>query len=68
MVLFLMACRGIVMLYGLTLMALALRKAAIIWKEAEGLTGMRLVNVLIRDQAIYFMVYVFQAFHVETLQ
>lgn len=36
-------------------MLLALYKAATIWKETAGLTGARLMEVLVRDQAIYFL-------------
>lgn len=39
-------------------MLLALYKAAAIWKENSGLTNLRLVKVLIRDQALYFLAYV----------
>lgn len=47
------------MSYGTVLMAFALWKAAAIWKEEAGLKGLELVKVLIRDQAIYFLSYVF---------
>lgn len=48
--------RALPMAYGTILMSLALRKAATIWKEQAGLKGLGLVRVLIRDQAIYFLV------------
>lgn len=47
------------MVYGTTLMVLALRKAAKIWKDQAGIEGLGLVLILIRDQAVYFLAYVF---------
>ena len=41
---------------GVLYLVLALYKAAIIWKETVGCTGARLVEILIRDQAIYVIV------------
>ena len=55
---FLRTCRGLEMGYATFLMILALRKAAIIWKETAGLKGINLAKVLIRDQAVYFIAYV----------
>lgn len=46
------------MIYELTLMTLAIRKAAKIWKENAGADGFDLVKILIRDQAVYFVAYV----------
>ncbi|EJC99475.1 uncharacterized protein FOMMEDRAFT_160533 [Fomitiporia mediterranea MF3/22] len=43
------------MVYGLILMSLALYKAAEYWRMEAGLKGSKLVNVLIRDQTIYFV-------------
>ncbi|KAL5521857.1 hypothetical protein ACEPAF_1701 [Sanghuangporus sanghuang] len=43
------------MSFGLILMCLALYKAAQYWEECAGIRGLLLVNVLIRDQAIYFL-------------
>lgn len=42
----------------LVYMVLALYKASTIWKETSGLTGARLMEVLLRDQGIYFLAYV----------
>lgn len=42
----------------LIFMAVSVRKAAIIWKETAGLTGAKLMEVLIRDQVMYFAAYV----------
>lgn len=36
-------------------MVLALKQAALLYRESEGLAGMGLLNVLIRDQALYFL-------------
>ena len=36
-------------------MLLAVYKAAAIWKENSGLSNFKLVSVLVRDQAIYFL-------------
>ena len=36
-------------------MLLALHKAAAIWKENSGLSNLRLVKILVRDQAVYFL-------------
>lgn len=44
------------MIYDLTLMFLALWKTAKLWKENIGAVGLDLVKVLVRDQAIYFIV------------
>lgn len=46
------------MLYGTLLMGIALYKAGVIWKESAGFTGLNLVIVLVRDQALYFLAYV----------
>ncbi|KAL5524826.1 hypothetical protein ACEPAF_9972 [Sanghuangporus sanghuang] len=43
------------MAYGTILMILALYKAAEYWKMSAGFKGFVLVKVLIRDQALYFM-------------
>lgn len=42
-------------LYGTLLLVLALHKAAAMWRESSGYRGMRLLRILIRDQAIYFV-------------
>ncbi|KAH8107364.1 hypothetical protein DFH11DRAFT_1517683, partial [Phellopilus nigrolimitatus] len=42
--------------YELLLMSLALYKANDFWKTSEGFEGFTLVNVIIQDQAIYFVV------------
>lgn len=39
-------------------MALALYEAARVWKEAHGFKGMKLVKVLVVDQALYFLMHV----------
>ena len=44
------------MVYELTMMILAVRKAARIWKENLGAGKLDLVKILIRDQALYFIV------------
>ena len=41
----------------LVFMIFAVRKAAIMWKETTGLTGAKLMKVLIRDQMVYFIAY-----------
>ncbi|PAV16747.1 hypothetical protein PNOK_0836700 [Pyrrhoderma noxium] len=43
------------MFVGLVLMALALYKAAIYWKESSGFKGFTLIRVAIRDQGIYYL-------------
>ena len=43
------------MIYGAILMVLALYKAAEYWKISAGFKGFTLVKVLIRDQALYFI-------------
>ena len=43
------------MVYGGILMMLALYKAAEYWKISAGFKGLTLVKILIRDQALYFM-------------
>jgi hypothetical protein len=47
------------MSYGTLLMVLALYKAAQYWKMSAGLKGFKLVNVLILDQLLYFLLYDF---------
>ena len=47
--------RIIPMAYEGILMVLALYKAAEYWKMSAGLKGFTLVKVLIRDQALYFV-------------
>ena len=51
-------CRAIPSLYQVTLMIFALSGAVTMWKETEGLTGAKLLKVLIMDQVLYFMMYV----------
>lgn len=46
------------MAYGLVLMALALYKATVMWKNDGKYGGMTLVKVLIQDQIFYFFMYV----------
>ncbi|KAL5534893.1 hypothetical protein ACEPAF_2983 [Sanghuangporus sanghuang] len=46
------------MAYGVVLLALALRKAMQYWKMTSGFKTSRLVNVLIQDQIIYFLLVV----------
>ncbi|KAI5114780.1 hypothetical protein M0805_005350 [Coniferiporia weirii] len=41
--------------FELTLMALALYKAAHFWRESAGFNGLELVKVLIQDQVLYFI-------------
>jgi len=48
--------------YGALLLALALYKAAAIWKEVAGLKGVSLVKVLIRDQVWYYLAVIFVSF------
>lgn len=43
------------MAYGVILLALALRMAILYWKMAHGFNTSRLINVLIQDQIIYFL-------------
>ena len=43
------------MVYGAILTVLAIYKAAEYWKISAGFKGSTLVNILIRDQALYFM-------------
>ena len=43
------------MAYGTILMVLAIYKAAGYWKFSVGFKGFALVKILIRDQALYFM-------------
>ena len=43
------------MSYGAILMVLALYKAAEYWKISTGFKGFALVRILIRDQALYFL-------------
>ena len=43
------------MVYGAFLMILALYKAAQVWRESEGMKGLTLINTLIRDQVVYFV-------------
>ena len=47
------------MIYGLLLMSLALYKATTLWKAQPGMNTTRLIKVLVRDQVIYFLAYVF---------
>lgn len=58
-------------LYGLILMLLALSKATTIWKENSGMNKLKLVKILVRDQAVYFSMCVHYAhdspFWIETL-
>ncbi|EJC99537.1 uncharacterized protein FOMMEDRAFT_160604 [Fomitiporia mediterranea MF3/22] len=46
---------SIPMVYGLILMVLALYKAAEYWKMSTGFGGFKLVEILICDQIIYFL-------------
>lgn len=39
-------------------MALAVYKAAVIWKEDRSFRGLNLMKVLIQDQILYFVAYV----------
>ena len=39
-------------------MVLAIYKSASYWKMSSGFKGFKLVEVLIRDQVVYFFVYV----------
>ncbi|THH02954.1 hypothetical protein EW145_g6658 [Phellinidium pouzarii] len=41
--------------FELILMALSIYKAVQFWKETEGYSGFRLMNVLVRDQTVYFV-------------
>lgn len=43
------------MVYSVTLMALAIYKAAEFWRLSSGFKGFNLVKVIIVDQAIYFV-------------
>lgn len=38
-------------------MVLAVYKAAVIWKEEGKFRGLHLINVLLQDQILYFIVY-----------
>ena len=49
--------RTIPLAYGTLLLALALYKATEWWKE-NGLGGSRLIVVLVKDQALYYILYV----------
>lgn len=51
--------RAIPSAYECILMIFALKGAMVIWKETEGLTGTELLRVLIIDQALYFLMYVY---------
>ena len=42
------------LVYAFTLMLFSLHRAYILWKEIGGFSGMRLLSVLMRDQALYF--------------
>ena len=53
--------RTFLALYGALLLVLALYKAAVIWKENSGLHNFELVKVLVRDQAVYFLLYVYSS-------
>ena len=48
-------CRSVPMIYGLLLMSLAVYKATTLWKAQPGMNTTRLIKVLVRDQAIYFL-------------
>lgn len=50
--------RVLVMVSQLIFLVLALVKAVIVWREAAGEKGARLMDVLIRDQALYLLLYV----------
>lgn len=50
----LMPYRYMIAVNGAILLCLAIHRAVILRREASGLSGMGLVHVLIRDQAIYF--------------
>ena len=43
------------MIYGLILMLMAFYKAAALRKESSGLNNLRLAEVLMWDQAVYFL-------------
>lgn len=47
------------MIYGLLLMLMALYKAAALRKAQPGMNTIRLINILVRDQAVYFSACVF---------
>ncbi|KAH8109392.1 hypothetical protein DFH11DRAFT_1709954 [Phellopilus nigrolimitatus] len=47
------------MLYAIILMVLAILKAAQHWRELAGFSQLNLLTVLIRDQAIYFILVIF---------
>lgn len=49
--------RAVFLSNGTLLLILALYKARIIWAENNGFKGLRLVKVLILDQAIYYAAY-----------
>lgn len=51
--------RSIPMVYGVILTALAIYKAADFWRLSSGFKGLNLVKVLVVDQAIYFVLWVF---------
>ena len=44
-------------------MVCALLGALTLWKETEGFTGAALVKVLIQDQILYFLMYVYSLYH-----
>ena len=48
-------CRAFPMAYGILLMTLALHEASRVWKEVHGFKGMKLIKVLVIDQALYFL-------------
>ncbi|KAH8109362.1 hypothetical protein DFH11DRAFT_1515672 [Phellopilus nigrolimitatus] len=50
---------AVTLLYAIILMVLALRNAAQHWRESAGLSQSNLLTVLIRDQAIYFILVIF---------
>ena len=47
--------RAIPSAYQIILMIFALSGAFTVWKETEGLTGSKLLRVLIVDQILYFL-------------
>ena len=50
------------MIYAFILMCLALYRATSYWNASRGFKGMALLKVVIRDQVLYFILYVLPAY------
>ena len=58
--------RVIPSVYQVILMILSVKGAATMWRETEGFTGAKLLKVLLADQVLYFLVYVYRFLFVGT--